>query len=83
MAKRFAKNKAVSIKKEDDHERISLAKQKKLPEGKQLKVMYRVFIYPLQPTMRILPGQILKRGSILWKMLLGYRWNSIYIFRWS
>ena len=37
VANRFTKNKAVSIKKEDDYERISLTKQKKLPESKQLK----------------------------------------------
>ena len=37
VVKRFADNKAVSIKKEDDHERISLSRQKGVPEGKRLK----------------------------------------------
>jgi TnpA family transposase len=37
VAKRLARNKAVSIKKEDDHERIHLAKSKKVPEGQRLK----------------------------------------------
>jgi TnpA family transposase len=37
VAKRLARNKAVSIKKEDDHERIHLAKLKKVPEGQRLK----------------------------------------------
>jgi len=48
VAKRFAKNKAVSIKKEDDYERISLTKQKKVPESKQLKQL-RETIYGLLP----------------------------------
>jgi TnpA family transposase len=37
VAKRLADNKSVSIRKEDDHERIHLARSKKVPEGQRLK----------------------------------------------
>ena len=50
VAKGFAKNKAISIKKEADHERISLARQKGLPESKQLKQL-KAALYRLLPTL--------------------------------
>lgn len=37
VAKRLAKNKSISIKKEDDHERIHLTPLKKIPDGKRLQ----------------------------------------------
>jgi hypothetical protein len=37
VARRLTSNKAVSIKKEDDHERISLTRLKKVPERQRLK----------------------------------------------
>ncbi|MDX1415771.1 MAG: caspase family protein, partial [Candidatus Promineifilaceae bacterium] len=48
VAKRFAENKAISIKKENDYERISLAKQKKVSAYKRLK-LFKETIYDLLP----------------------------------
>jgi TnpA family transposase len=48
VAKRLAKNKAVSIKKEEGHERISLRRQKKVPVGRRLKQL-QAQVYDLLP----------------------------------
>jgi TnpA family transposase len=48
VAKRFAKNKAVSIKKEEGHERISLRRQNKVPVGRRLKQL-QAQVYDLMP----------------------------------
>ncbi len=48
VAKRFARNKAVSIKKEEGHERISLRRQKKVPVGRRLKQLQEQ-VYDLMP----------------------------------
>lgn len=48
VAKRFAKNKAISLKKKKEQERIRLHKQEKVPESTQFKQFHQA-VYELLP----------------------------------
>ncbi|MEJ2750762.1 MAG: Tn3 family transposase, partial [Anaerolineae bacterium] len=62
VAKRLAKNKAVSIKKEDGYERISLRRQKKVPVGRRLKQL-QAQVYDLLPELD-LPDLLLEAPAL-------------------
>lgn len=62
VAKRFPRNKMVSVKKEDDYERISLRKQKKVRESRRLKHL-REQVYGLLPEID-LPDLLLEINAL-------------------